>query len=161
MPHFIDDWRYRWWNNGVAVLPKKPCSFKELFVLDTEHGLNNEFKQNAYQQVDKCSDTTIIHYIGDETVAAAFTHRNRTKFMVSHVRACPSYLAKCAKQCETMKPGSLYKEEISPHSTESLDTELQWNLKNLHVKFLSENRVSKDEFYNLHEIAFDIENRFV
>ena len=65
-----------------------------------------------------------------------------------------------------MKPGLLYKKEISQHCTESQDTEteLPRNLKqlqNLRIQFLSQNRISKDEFYNLHEVAFDIENKFV
>ena len=55
-----------------------------------------------------------------------------------------------------MKPGLLYKKEISQHCTESQDTEteLPRNL-NLRVQFLSQNRISKDEFYNLHEVAFE------
>ena len=65
-----------------------------------------------------------------------------------------------------MKPGLLYKEKISQQSSESVDTEteLPRNLKqlqNLRVKYLDEKRISKDEFYNLHEIAFDIQNKFV
>ena len=65
-----------------------------------------------------------------------------------------------------MKPGLLYKEKISQQNSESVDTEteLPRNLKqlqNLRVKYLDEKRISKDEFYNLHEIAFDIQNKFV
>lgn len=65
-----------------------------------------------------------------------------------------------------MKPGLLYKQEISEQNTDNLDTEteLPRNLKqlqNLRVKSLSQTRISKDEFYNLHEIAFDIEDKFV
>ena len=43
-------------------------------------------------------------------------------------------------------------------------TELPRNLKqfqNMRVQFLSQNRISKDEIYNLHEVAFDINNQFV
>ena len=46
---------------------------------------------------------------------------------------------------------------------ESKHTELPRNLKqlqNLRVNFLSQNRISKGELYNLHEIAFDT-NDFV
>ena len=65
-----------------------------------------------------------------------------------------------------MKPGSLYKQEISQQNSGSQDTmnELPRNLKqfqNMRVQFLSQNRISKDEIYNLHEVAFDIENQFV
>ena len=162
----VDDWRadhYRWRNNGVVALPKKqPVVSKSYFVLDTENGLNNQFKRHAYRKLDKCDNVIIIHYIGDETIATAFPHRNRTKSTVSHIRTCPSYLAKWTEQCKIMKPGSLYKKEISQQSTESSldrETKLPRNLKqlqNLRVKFLSQNRISKDELYNLHEIACDV-----
>ena len=59
--------------------PKNPVVSKSYFVLDTEDGLNNGFKRHAYQKIGKSSDTTIVHYIGDETVATAFPHRNRIK----------------------------------------------------------------------------------
>ena len=164
---FSDDWRadqYRWRNNGVTALPKaNPLILKSYFVLDTKEGLNNNFKRHAYQQLDKSNLTTIIHYIGDEALAVAFSHRSRTKSSLVHLRTCPSYFAKCAEKCKTMKPGSLYKQEISQQNSGSQDTvtELPRNLKqfqNMRVQFLSQNRISKDEIYNL---AFDINNQFV
>ena len=58
------------------VDPRSPVVVKSYFVLDTEDGLNNDFKRHAYQQLGKSNVTTIIHYIGDETVAVAFSHRS-------------------------------------------------------------------------------------
>jgi len=95
---------------------EKPCNFKELFCFRYRGWiLSIEFKWHAYQKVGKSNDATIIHYIGDETVAAAFPHHNRTKCMVSHIHACLSYLSKCAKQCKTMKPGLLYAKKKFPN----------------------------------------------
>ena len=65
-----------------------------------------------------------------------------------------------------MKLELLYKEKISQQNSESLDTETELpqnfkQLQNLCVKYLDEKRIFKDEFYNLHEIDFDIQNKFV
>ena len=62
--------------------PKKnPVVLKSYFVLDTEDGLNNDFKRHAYQQLGKSNVTTIIHYIGDETVAVAFIVSYRLTYL--------------------------------------------------------------------------------
>ena len=50
---------------------KNPVVLKNYFVLDTEDGLNNDFKWHAYQQLGKSNVTTIIHYIGDVAIAVA------------------------------------------------------------------------------------------
>ena len=57
---------------------KNPVITKSYFVLDTESGINREFRRHAYQKADKSNHITIIHYIGDETVTAPFPHRNST-----------------------------------------------------------------------------------
>ena len=129
-------------------------------MLDTESGINREFKRHAYQKADKSNHITIIHYIGDETVTVPFPHRNSTKSSHHHIRTCPSYLSKCAEECKIMKPGVLYKKEVSHQSTDDPKplAEMPKNLKqlqNLRVKYLSHSRISKDELYNLHEIAYD------
>ena len=59
-----------------------------------------------------------------------------------------------------MKPGVLYKKEVSHQSTDDPKplAEMPKNLKqlqNLRVKYQSHSRISKDELYNLHEIAYD------
>ena len=60
---------------------KNPVVLKSYFVLDTEDGLNNDFKRHAYQQLGKSNVTTIIHYIGDETVAVAFIVSYRLTYL--------------------------------------------------------------------------------
>ena len=112
------------------------------------------------KKADKSNHITIIHYIGDETVTVPFPHRNSTKSSHHHIRTCPSYLSKCAEECKIMKPGVLYKKEVSHQSTDDPKplAEMPKNLKqlqNLRVKYLSHSRISKDELYNLHEITYD------
>ena len=122
--------------------------------------MSREFKRHAYQKLDKSSNITIIHYIGDHTVAVPFPHRKSTKCSQSHIRTCPSYISKLTEECKITKPGVVYKSEVSHQDTNYLKplNKMLKNLKqlqNLRVKCLTKGRISKDELYNLHEIAYD------
>ena len=79
---------------------KSPVICKSYFLLDTESGMSSEFKQPTYQKLDKSNNITIIHYIGDHTVAAPFPHRNSTKYSQRHLRTCPSYITKIKEECK-------------------------------------------------------------
>ena len=70
-------------------------------------------------------------------------------------------MKKIAKECETRKANAVYKGEIGQANTTSnhAPTVLPRNLKqlqNMHLKYLQQLRLSRDDLYNLHEISYDI-----
>ena len=71
-------------------------------------------------------------------------------------------MQKISKECKAHQANAVYKPELSQASVrDSQDpTVLPRNLKqlqNLHFKHLKESRLSRDDLYNLHEIAYDID----
>ena len=76
------------------------------------------------------------------------------------VRTCPSTMKEISKDCKLHKANVVYKQEVSQASItgNQVPTVLPRNLKqlqNLRFKHLSESRLSRDDLYNLHEIAYD------
>ena len=158
-----DDWKadqIRWINNGVTSLPKKcPAVKKSYFILDSENGPSEKFKKQVYQMRDN-QNYTIVHYIGDHSLIKQFPHRNATTSNKNFVRTCPSTMKKISKDCKLHKANVVYKQEVSQASItgNQVPTVLPRNLKqlqNLRFKHLSESRLSRDDLYNLHEIAYD------
>lgn len=131
---------------------------KSYFVLDTPNGPSKSFQRHAYQLIDSKA-VTLIHYIGNEECVSKFPHRNANT-STPFVRTCPSYLKKCAAECKEKKANVVYKKEISQMTCqpEHVPTHTPRNMKqlrNLRFKHLHQTRISKDELYNLHEIAYD------
>ena len=91
---FLEDWRcdqHRWINQGVKMLPKSnPRLRKSYFVVDTLNGPSKDFGKHAYQLISS-KTFTLIHYLGNETVAIPFCHRNaKADPSASFVRTCRS-----------------------------------------------------------------------
>ena len=158
----VDDWRadqIRWINNGVTALPiKNPVLKKSYFVLDTPNDPSKSFQGHAYQLIDS-KEIILIHYIGNEECISNFPHRNAKTF-TPFVRTCPSYLKRCTAKCKENKANVVYKKEISQMTCqpEQVPTHTPHNMKqlqNLRFKHLHQTIISKDERYNLHEIAYD------
>ena len=71
----------------MCSLPRKRSKIKKMyFNIDTPNGPSGCFKKHAYQLIDN-KEVTLIHYIGDETVAVDFSHRGNetTKIIVKIV----------------------------------------------------------------------------
>ena len=158
-----DDWKsdqIRWKTDAVHLLPKKnPVLRKRYYILDTENGPSKDFKKHVYQLLDS-KHITIIHYIGDHSAISKFPHRNSKKGSTAFVRTCPSTFNKLAKVCKTNKASVVYKKEVAEANclSEQVPTHMPRDLKqlqNLRFKHLSHSRISRDDLYNLHEIAYD------
>ena len=71
-------------------------------------------------------------------------------------------MQKISKECKAHQANTVYKQEVSQASVtgSQAPTVLPRNLKqlqNLRFKHLKESRLSRDDLYNLHEIAYDID----
>ena len=115
----------------------------------------------VYQLLDS-QHYTIIHYIGDQSLISQFPHRNANTSNRNFVRTCPSTMQKISKECKAHQANTVYKQEVSQASVtgSQAPTVLPHNLKqlqNLRFKHLKESRLSRDDLYNLHEIAYDID----
>ena len=160
-----EDWRcdqYRWDNQGVARLPRKNPKVRKLyFNADTPTGSTKEFQRHAYQLLDDKS-LTLVHYIGDEGAAKEFPHRGaKQQTDKPFVRTCPSYLKTCEEMCKNEKANVVYKKEVASMKCKPEHVAIQTprnmqQLRNLRQKQLHQSRISKDDLYNLHEIAYDI-----
>ena len=159
-----DDWRcdqYRWSNQGVAKLPRKdPKLKKHYFHADTPKGIIKDFQRHAYQLMDN-ENITLIHYVGDEMKAEEFAHRTATKHPNAHyIRTCPSTLQNLEAKCKNEKANVVYKEEVAstqgePELVPVTTPRNMKQLRNLRHKQLQLSRISHDDMYNLHEIAYD------
>ena len=73
----VDDWRcdqYRWINRGVHKLPSNSPEVKKMyFIIDTPRGPSTLFKRHAYQLIGNAK-VTLVHYLGDESIATNFPH---------------------------------------------------------------------------------------
>ena len=86
----------------------------------------------VYQKADKSNHITIIHYIGDETVAVpciSSQKQYQEQSAPSHQNLSILFIY-CAEECKIMKPGVLYKKEVSSDDPKPL-TEMPKNLKQL------------------------------
>lgn len=104
---------------------------------------------------------TLIHYIGDETSATDFPHRNSCHSGRQFVRTCPSYLSSCEVLVQNRKANVVYKQEVATMKCEPalVPVKTPRNLKqlrNLRFKSLKNSRISRDALFNIHEIAYDI-----
>ena len=56
-------------------LPKSsPTIRKRYFVADTPEGHNSAFKRHAYKLLDSTSLSTLVHYLGDDSVGSQHPH---------------------------------------------------------------------------------------
>jgi len=117
----IDDWKcdqYRWFQNESKELPKHaPVVQKIYYVCITPKKNDPTFKQLAYSLLNDTNNFTLIHYLGDHSVAIPFLHGN-SKQLNSYNRTCPSVLLEEAKVNES--PGNVYKEMVSRPNCSSL-----------------------------------------
>ena len=103
---------------------------------------------------------TIIHYIGNHSAISKFPHRNSKKGSTAFVRTCPSTFNKLAKDCKTSKASVVYKKEVAEANclSEQVPSHMPRDLKqlqNLRFKHSNDSRISRDDLYNLHEIAYN------
>ena len=133
---------------------------KLYFSIDTPNGPSKEFQRYGYQLLADKS-TTLIHYLGDEKVAADFPHRSARNSDKNFTRTFPSYLKACEGLVKTDKANIVYKREVAAMKCEPSAVPVHTprniqQLRNLRFKHLKQSRISQDTLYNLHEIAYDL-----
>ena len=149
------------WKEKVA--PSNPVIRKIYFYNIGPGGKNVSFKCHVYTLLNDPSNGTLLHYLGDDTTAVQFPHRNRKRDSKSHFRACPSVLKRVSEANDT--PVNVYKKEISSGQGIKCPSGLQRvslprNVKQIQAQKRQKFRLSHDALYNLHELAYDL-NGFV
>ena len=160
---FTDDWRadgYRWRSRGVCPLPKSnPIVTKRYFDVDTAKGRSSEFQRQAYQLVGN-SSATLVHYLGDESIACDFAHRGSKKDR-PFIRTAPSTMTRLSNLVTTNTASNVYKKEVSSMSCDGavVCTQVPRDMKqlrNMRYGKLHQSRISQDSLYNIHEIAYNV-----
>ena len=87
----VQDWRsdgHRWYNNTRMDMPKgNTVVTKIYFYLETEQGINKEFRKHVFFRINSLLGPSILHYIGDEKVSIPRSYGNsliQTKLFFSH-----------------------------------------------------------------------------
>ena len=161
-----DDWKadqYRWFQNGSKKLPtSNPLVKKVYFVNVTPKGHNPLFKRITYQLIDDKTKRFLIHYTGDHTTAAQYPHGNcKNEDVRPYVRTCPSVLKAEGDAQDT--PANAYKKLVSKsdcasiHQPVLIPRDLK-QVKNTQMRKRQAFRLTHDSLYNLHEVAYDLEN---
>ena len=126
--------------------------------------LSKTFRRLAFYLIsakESQVSAVLIHYIGDESVAEEFPHGNSKHSPVNHYRTCPSVLNKMSTVADL--PSNVYKKTISsnrcpPELQASCMPHNKRQVINLQQKERQKSRLSHDALYNLHEIAYDLDN---
>lgn len=137
---------------------------KVYYVTVTPDGNSCLFRRNAYTLLKPVSalmtQLTLVQYLGDETVAAAFPHGNATISEKPHTRTCPSVLKTMASLSEI--PSSVYKKAIASkecgagHQPVLLPRNVK-QICNLQSEKNQKFRFTHDALYNVHELAYDLD----
>ena len=145
-------------NQGVTKLPRKELVVKKFyFDADTPTGISKQFQRHAYQMIEETS-FTLVHYLGDESAAVDFCHRNATK-LPSYVRTLPSKMKEFEKACAIDHANIVYKKEVasfncSPERRCARGNSTKYEATEKYA--IQRFRLSRDDLYNIHEIAYDI-----
>ena len=162
---YIDDWRcdqYRWRQNGHKALPSKDPKIKKYyFIAVTPDGTNSGFQKIVFHLPEN-RDLFLIQYIGDDSLAVDQPHGNTSLDATRpYIRTCPSVLRQIKTSDPAECPSTFYKRAISMSRCHSTLTPVlnPRNIKQVANHKTSERqrfRISHDELYNIHEIAYDL-----
>ena len=160
----LEDWRcdqYRWFQNGDKKLPtSQPIVRKKYFIADTPEGRNSGFKRHSYTLLDSSKLSTLVHYIGDDSIGSQHPHGN-SKDQKPYIKTCPSVLRSMSKIQDS--PSYVYKQMVQapqclPEEQPVLLPRNVKQIKNLQAKDRQSVRLTHDALYNVHELAYDLED---
>jgi hypothetical protein len=105
-----------------------------------------------------------VHYLGDEEVAVPFPHRNaKGESIAPFIRTAPSYLNTLRESVKAHPPSTVYKREVAtvasrvePAHIATCAPRNTKQLRNLHHHALHINRLSHDDKWNIHTLAYDL-----
>ena len=162
---FIEDWRcdqHRWRQYGHKDIPLKNSKVKKYyFSSTTATGARTNFKKTVVYLPDNL-DRYLIQYTGDDTDVEDYPHGNAIDSATrNYIRTCPSVLQEIKSSSQAECPSSFYKKKIS---TSKCHSTLNPVLNPRNVKQVANHksierqkfRVSHDELYNIHEMAYDL-----
>ena len=102
-------------------MPKgNPVVTKIYFYLETEQGINKEFRKQVFFRINSLLGPFILNYIGDEKVSIPRSHGHSLIQTKLFFRTRPSVMEKLKQNSQEKEPSRLYKEEIA--SIEETDT---------------------------------------
>ena len=160
----LEDWRcdqYRWFQNGDKKLPtSQPIIRNKYFIADTSEGRNSGFKRHSYALLDSSKLSTLVHYIGDDSIGLQHPHGN-SKNQKPYIKTCPSVLRSMSKIQDS--PSTIYKQMVQapqclPEEQPVLFPRNVKQIKNLQAKDRQCVRLTHDalSMYNVHELAYDL-----
>ena len=161
----LDDWRcdqYRWRQNGHKAIPSKDPKVKKYYFIAVTPGGNNSGFQKIVFYLPENQDLFLIQYIGDDSLAVDHPHGNTSAEAAKpYIRTCPSVLKEIKSSDPAECPSKFYKRVISMSQCHSTLTPVlnPRNIKQVANHKTIERqrfRVSHDELYNIHEIAYDL-----
>ena len=99
--------------------------------------------------------------MGDNSIAVDFAHRNVVHSNASYTRTCPSVMEKLKSLCKSDYANIVYKNRVASLYSDPVKMQSQIirnmkQLRNLRYQQLQQSRISKDDLFNLHEIAYDV-----
>lgn len=80
--------------------------WKKYFIADTPEGHNSGFKRLSYTLLDPTKLSTLVHYIGDDSIGSQHPHGN-SKGHKPYIKTCPSVLQSMSKMQDC--PSNVYK----------------------------------------------------
>ena len=130
------------------------------FIAITPQGRNSGFKRHAYKSLDSTNLSTLVHYIGDDSIGSNHPHGN-SKSQTPYIRTCPSVLQSVSKMQDN--PSNIYKRIIQssqclPDEPPVLKPRNPKQIKNLQAKERQLTRLSHDALYNVHELAYNLDD---
>ena len=125
-------------------------------------GNDSRFKRHAFFSRVKAHSTNVVlvHYIGDESIATDFPHGNARNNQ-PYYRTCPSLMEKLTDIRDL--PGNIYKDAVSkcqcpPQCMPVLMPRNTQQIANLQKKERQKLRFTHDAIYNLHEVAYELDD---
>ena len=121
------------------------------------------FKRHAYKLINGTQKLTLVHYPGDNSVAADFPHRSAKQNSNCNFRTLASYLKSCEGKVAVEKANFVYKQEIAAMKDAAMKDDEPLGqprnvqqLRNLHFRVMNSKPLSHDSLYNLHELGYDM-----
>ncbi|KAL4240107.1 hypothetical protein ACF0H5_000901 [Mactra antiquata] len=157
--------KFVWVNIGRKKYPRKSSKiYKTIYKIRLQNNAcSSEFQKFLYEKIEN-SRYVIVQYVGDASVYEPISHGNSKNNNLIMRRTCPSVFDEIKRHANdvTASANLLEKESKSKAETgNDLGVKTARNLnqvKNHLYKARRENKLSKDDLYNLIEISYELEN---
>ncbi len=130
--------------------------------MQPDNSNSNEFQKIVYQLLDNQS-LSLIQYLGNDLKAIDYLHGNcKAENPKPYIRTCPSVIEEIKGSDPSEYASAFYKKSLSTASclsTSNPALQLRNRRQVVNHKSLERQkiRLSHDELYNIHEIAYDLD----